>query len=120
MPTETLSCTLTPAESAARAFELAVLVRKIEDEETAAKAAAAAARDSMKELDADLRRLARVVREGKEDRQVEVRVTRNPTDATVETVRVDTGEIVRSRAMTPEERQIPLHLVTGDDEETGS
>ena len=115
MPTEMLPCVLTADEAASRAQELATLVRKIEEEESAAKAAAAAARDSLKEMDSDLRRLARVVREGREDRQVEVRASRNLTTGTFEVVRLDTGVVIRTRPLTPEELQIPLHLVSDED-----
>lgn len=111
MSTELFACPLTDDEAQARAYELACLVRKMDEEETAAKGAAAAARDTMKEMDAELRRLARIVREQKEDREVEVIVRQNTAEASIETVRTDTGAVVRSRPMTAEERQIPLYLV---------
>lgn len=111
----TLPCVLTDQEKADRAMELAVLVRKLDEEETAAKAAAAAARDSVKEMEAEVRRLARIVREGKEERQVETVSTRDLDEKLFITIRKDTGERIFQRALTQEELQIPLHLVSEDD-----
>lgn len=117
MNLEMLPCVLTTEERAARAQELATHVRKLDEEETAAKSAASAARDTIKEMEAELRRLARIVREGREEREVEIRSYRDLDEKLFLTIRLDTGERIRQRALSMEELQIPLHLVDDGDSE---
>lgn len=100
-----LPCALSEAEKALRADELAREVKRHGEIELAKKAAAEAHAKELKESDRRIGELAEQVRTGVEPREVEcqevVRFARN----LVETIRLDTGEVVSSRAMRPEERQ---------------
>jgi hypothetical protein len=53
-----------------------------------------------------VRHLATVVRSAREDRPVEIRRDYDYVAGKVETVRLDTGEIVGTRGLTDEERQL--------------
>lgn len=53
----------------------------------------------------EIARIGRILELGAEPRQVECDVLMNWEDGRIETVRLDTGEVVDSRAMNPEERQ---------------
>lgn len=100
-----LPCALSEAEKALRADELAREVDRHGNIELAKRAAAKLYAKDLEECDRRIGELAEQVRTGVEQRDVEcqevVRFARN----LVETVRVDTGEVVSARAMRPEERQ---------------
>lgn len=54
------------------------------------------------------RQMLRTASSGSEDRSVEVVRRRNMAEGVMEWVRTDTGQLVRSRPLTPEERQVTL------------
>lgn len=74
--------------------------------------------DAEKALDYELSNLARIVKQGKELRPVECRIVPNVERSTMDTVRLDTGEVVESRPMTrteyEEAMQVPLFQDTAD------
>lgn len=105
---EKLPVQLSDEEVRLRGEELAAKRKEWEAVKAEAKAAAQAAKSQLDELDTDISELARVVRARTEWRDVEVIEQRDFDRGLVETIRTDTGEVVRSRAMTGGERQITL------------
>ena len=104
MNTQSLPVRLTTDELLLRSDELAKTIREAADVEAAMKSAQAASKSKLGKLEADVARLARIVREKVEDRAVEVTEIRNWDSLTMDTLRLDTGEIVGSRAMSYSER----------------
>ncbi len=114
---EVLPCNLTEKELLEKGSELAKIIRQMEEEKAAAAASAASSRETLKELEGELRRVARIVREAREDRDVEVITRRDLSSLTVISYRADTMETLRERPMTLEERQIPLAFVPREADE---
>lgn len=69
------------------------------------KAAAAGFKEQLEVFEAEIDRLAGIVREKAEPRPVECRNVRDVARGVVEVMRIDTAEIVESRVMTDLERQ---------------
>ncbi len=88
-----------------RGAELSALLVKISSDEAHAKAAAAAAKSAIDTLKNEAGALARTVHSKQENRPVECKDNYCRSNMTVETARLDTGEIVSSRPMTAEERK---------------
>lgn len=103
MKTETLLVQLTDDERDKVAEELSAGVDML----VKLKADNRARRKSMKEaedkLDIEIQRLAEVHRTGKESRAVEVVERTDPDRAVRETIRMDTGEVIRRRVLTEQE-----------------
>jgi len=76
--------------------------------EDEAKRAAATYKEDLKTLDARRATLAQRVRERKERRDVPVAEQKDFSRKAISTIRLDTGEIVRERAMSSEELQTEL------------
>jgi hypothetical protein len=94
-----------------RALELA---GKIEEHDRLEKDRKEQAKAMKEEVDAagnEVRRLAGIVKTGEEPREVEVRWDPNHAERTMELLRLDTGELVRSRPM--DKPEIHKYL-TGD------
>jgi hypothetical protein len=102
--TRFLKVPLTDDEIQARGEQLA----KIVEEGVALAVAHKSMREVMREeadrVDAQIHRLAAIVRERVEERSVEVELRLNLTLGLVEEVRIDSGEIVKSRAVTEEDK----------------
>jgi hypothetical protein len=64
--------------------------------------------ESLKEVKAKVKLLAEKIRTGSEIRMVECRLEKDFLSNSVKTYRLDTGELVGERSMTPEERQLFL------------
>jgi hypothetical protein len=111
MPIERLPVKLTEPEVAIRADELAEKVKELQDAKDGAKETQAAAKERISEIESEVKKLAGVVREKAEDRQVTCREVRNEERRTIDLVREDTGETVRYRAMTMSELTRPLFPV---------
>lgn len=111
--TRTLAVALTDHELLERGDQLARAHQAVLDAKAEQKAAAERAKDTLNELEGAVRRLARVVREKTEPRDVECRIVHDYAAHSVQVVRTDTGEVVASRAMSEHERQIglPMHGV---------
>lgn len=119
MKLEKLPCSLNPDEIRRKGEELALARKKHKDLAEEAKSVAAEFKAKLKRLDETIDDLAEQIRSKRETRDVEVIERRDTVNAMVETVRCDTGEVVRSRAMTLNERQVHLFDVNAerDDDE---
>ncbi len=104
METRILPCRLTETELLERASRMSELVRELETAEEAKKEAASAAKAQIDSLDGQLGSVAREVRE----KQAYARNCR-------ELIRLDTGEVIETRALEPHERQVELLSVSGED-----
>ena len=101
-----LPCDLTPAEVIDRAHTLAAKLGEATDVEIAKVAAARGYRERLKVLEIETHVLGAAVRDHKERRRM--LCTWREHGVQLELVRPDTGEVVRSRAMTEAERQPDL------------
>ncbi len=108
MKLEKLPCKLTNDEVRRKGEELALERKKHREVADEAKASAARFKADLKAIDEKIDDLAEQVRSRRETREVEVIERKDMDIAMVETIRVDTGEVIRSRAMTLNERQIHL------------
>jgi len=72
------------------------------------KAAAAGFKEQLEVFEAEIDRLAGIVREKAEPRPVECKNVRDLDRGVIEVTRLDTGEIVESRVMTEQERQVRM------------
>lgn len=113
---ENLRCELTDAEVQARGGEVALDLAKIEALRAKRKTLAAELKDEIDEVAERVRLTAREVREKACWRDVETRVQLNYADGVCQTIRTDTGEIVRSRPLSAAERQ-PRLAFDGEGEE---
>lgn len=103
--TEQLPVRLTDGEIRERGEELAAKLEKQAEVTIEAKAKATAYKDVINELGTQINALAWKVNQGKENRAVDCREEANFTNRMAETFRMDTGEVVRSRPLTPAEMQ---------------
>ncbi len=104
---------LTEAERMARfttAAEKEAAYRAFEDQK---KATTRDLGQQMKALRVEIKDLLTAGREGSENQQVQIDHRRNEERRTIETVRLDTKEIIDSRPMTVEERQGKLFSIDG-------
>ncbi len=99
-----LPVALTPAEWADRATEAAIVDRDLREAEAAEKTRSKAAKDTLSALDARAAALSHVVREKKETRPVECEWAADFHGRVMILRRMDTGDTVRSRPMTDDER----------------
>jgi hypothetical protein len=99
---------LTHDELIERGNALALERQRYNELEMAAKNAAKKAKDDLAEIDAEIDRLAGIVRAKAEPRPVRCKTARDFERGVVETMRLDTGEIVDSRVMTEQERQVRM------------
>lgn len=111
MNTQHLPVRLTTDELLLRSDELAKTIRERDEAERAMKSAQATAKRKIDLLELDITRLAEVVRDRQENRPVEAREIKNWDRLTMDTIRLDTGEIVGSRSMSPSERNASLFPV---------
>lgn len=111
--TRTLPVTLTTDELLARGDGLARAHRAVRDEQAKQKAVKEEMKQRLEDLEGEVGKLARIVRDKAEDRDVECRIVHDYLANAVQVVREDTGEVIEARAMTDRERQIglPMHGV---------
>lgn len=100
-----LACELTDHQVQERGTQLAHTQQLAEQHAVEAKEVRSKLKDREDELSALLSGLARVVRERKEQRPVEVEVRPGRVPGMVEEVRLDTGDVIGTRRMTDDERQ---------------
>lgn len=105
---EKLPCDLTRDEMLQKAEEMATQLKERAEVELTAKESAGEFKDQMKRLDRTIADRAEEVRTGVEYRQVECTERGDFRRNLVQVVRLDTGEIVRSRPMAVHERQDSL------------
>lgn len=116
--TEILPVRLTPVELAARADELANLLQKRDTVDEEKSSANARFKSQFEEIDTRMSALGRELRDKEVAREVEVTRTMNYAEKIVETVRNDTGELVRTRSMSPDEMQ--MRFLPGGDAQEGA
>lgn len=107
---ESLSCPLTDEEFSDRSSQLARVCEAIDNLEDAQKQQKAAMKAEQARLEADRSALAMAVRRKAETRDVQVSEFADDDSGFMLTIRADTGEIVRKRRLTMDERQIPLPM----------
>jgi septation ring formation regulator EzrA len=109
-PVETryLPVKLTDEELLAKGNELARKLHEVTVEEEAQKQAKSAMKSRLEGLTNELHAIGSVVHTKTETRKVEVFARHDAERHVVETVRSDTGEVVETRLMTMEERNLKL------------
>ena len=85
---------------------------EVEDLEVQKKAATSSFKDRIDSALLDARTAGRKYRDGFELRDVEVEVFRDYENGIIFYIRIDTGESVESREMTPQEKQMRLEDAT--------
>lgn len=115
---EEIRCELSEAEIQERAHAMARAHEQIALLEEQKKASAADFREQIKEKRRELQHLVREVRERAVDREVLCETRADLGAGVMETYRLDTGDLVRSRPLTWEERQGRLFPVDEDDGQT--
>jgi hypothetical protein len=103
-----LPCQLVRSELIERGEQLALLQGEIESVEAAKKEDNAMWNAKTKAARARMEKLGKEIREKQEIREVEVRETLHADIGKALTIRVDTGENIRERAMTEDEKQRSL------------
>lgn len=107
----TLPVALTATELLDRGDQLARAHQAVRIEQAEQKAKKEDLKQRLEDLEGEVGKLARIVRDKSEPRDVECARVFDFDKSTVEIVRTDTGEVVSSRTMTDQERQIGLpHL----------
>ena len=106
--TRNLPCELSEGELKERGFQLAKVVQDIAAETTRQGDQEAQMKATLAALGGQKARLASAVARREEFRDVMVDIYFDLDDKTVETVRQDTGEVIFTRPMTDEERQMDL------------
>lgn len=111
MEMRTLKCDLTETEVQQRADKLANTIREHTRVEQEKKDTAAQFKLKIEALDGEISELAREVSEKAAYRPVECKLERNNLHLTMELVRCDTGEVIETRPMKPEEKQASLFSI---------
>jgi hypothetical protein len=106
--TMTLPCRLTDAELLERGEALALGRGERNTRALEAKKVAADFKAAIEEMDAEVDRLAGIVRERAEPRPVICDLRADMERGVMETWRTDTGELVNSRVLEPQERNLEL------------
>lgn len=114
--TRQLVCKMYPEELAKKAVLLADAITDHDAYETEKKAVAADMAAALASKWEEVKRLSRVVHQGGEEREVECELVRNDREGSIETVRLDTGEVIDRRAQDVGERQLPLTAVVHEDD----
>lgn len=114
---EKLLCPLTPEETATKSAMFVRAVTEAGELEAEAKLAAQEARGKLKEKKKEIEDLRKMLHAGKEERPVRCQEEADVRRNVFRTVRLDTGELVGERVMTPDEiaefRQPKLFAVEG-------
>lgn len=105
---KTLPVKLTDEERASRAIELAQVAEALEALELAEAARRKDAKEAIAGLAAESKRLRRVVIRNEEPRAVPCEDVADFARGVVETIRLDTGDMVDSRDLRPDERQLEI------------
>jgi len=111
METRNLPVKLTTDEMDQRRDKLAALVREHAAVEEEKKDSTAAYGKQLKKLSTDMSAIAREIRERCENREVRVVIQKNLAAGLEEVTRSDTGEVIDSRALGPDELQADLAFV---------
>jgi hypothetical protein len=101
---------LTEHEKLLKGAELVAAMHEIDQLEEQKKREGKVLADAIKAKDEHARELARTLRTGTEDRKVECTESKRFQDRMVDTIRMDTFQIISSRPMNPSELQEELDL----------
>ncbi len=102
---ERLYVELTADELREKGQELAALEKEYDETERDAKDSAKGYRESLKSQRSEIQRAVTIIDERREERMVKVVDRADYRSNEMETIRVDTGEVVRSRPLTSDELQ---------------
>ena len=105
-----LECELTPTEHTERSNKLARALGKKDELEGELEKFRSRNKAETKDVEADIRHLAKIVRTNKERRQVKVHIEKDLIDKIERIMRTDTGEIIETRHLTEQELQADLPL----------
>lgn len=105
---EEIPVNLTDTEIRQYGKDLASVLDKLSDVRAEKKEADADFKKRIQEIESTVRDLTRKISTGKEERKVPLKAVENKSKWEVDIYREDTGELVRSRPMTAEERQANL------------
>lgn len=114
METLSLACPLTERELLERGARLADLHHDLADLENAKKDTAAAFKARIETIESEAQGLARQIRGRAEYRDVEVKREKDFARNVEEVIRLDSGEVVATRALTPQERQEEMFRTNPD------
>ena len=106
--TQMLPVRMTEGELLAKADELVRTLHAIKMEEADQTDTKSAMKERLGRLQTEAEMLANIVRSKTEMREVETKVRLVNEKGVVETFRVDTGEVIGTRVMTAEERNLKL------------
>lgn len=112
MKTEQLPCRLTDQERQERATKLAQSVQDAAKLEADLAGIRSKYKTEIERVEESIRDLSKVVSSGLEYRPIEVIEQKDAARRVMETIRQDTGEIVWTRPLSPNEMQEELHLAT--------
>lgn len=99
-----LSVPLQPEEIQARGEQLADLVKERDELEVEQKKERERMKDALEGITGRIRHLAKIVNDRVEERSVQVEVRYNSALNMVEEVRIDTGEVIKTRNVTQEDK----------------
>ncbi|MEE9905533.1 MAG: hypothetical protein K4305_08945 [Chlorobium sp.] len=102
---ETLPCLLTDGEKIEKGRELSGLIATIGDLQVQKKAHADRLKKEIEGHEVEVEDISKIIRDGFEFRMVECIEERDYEKMMIHVIRTDCGSIVRSRAMTIDERQ---------------
>jgi len=105
---EYLKCQLTEKEKTELSAKIAKAISDRASAEAKLKEVSASIKAQIAQLDAEISEKALQINNGYEYRNVECRMDKDYRLGTVTITRLDTGEVIRERPMTAEERQMEL------------
>jgi hypothetical protein len=108
--TEYLKCPLTETEMKKEAEKMANCFSKLSELEGVLKSAKKQIESDIARVEAELTSSVEKYRSGFEMRNIECRIDKDFQTNTVRTIRLDTNEMIRERALTSEERQMEMDL----------
>jgi hypothetical protein len=105
---EYLKCQLTEKEKTELSAKIAKAISDRASAEAKLKEVSASIKAQIAQLDAEISEKALQINNGYEYRNVECRMDKDYRLGSVSITRIDTGEVIRERPMTAEERQMEL------------
>jgi len=112
--TQSLLCRLSNDDLRKYGQDLAIAVQQCTDEEINQGIRRKLMKETLEHLEEERDRLAKLVADGVEKRQVECIVQADFISNKAFTMRMDTGEVIDERALKPEEQQIPLGITEAE------
>jgi hypothetical protein len=94
--------------------DLAIAVQQCTDEEIRQGITRKLMKETLEHLEEERDRLAKLVSDGCEKRQIECIVQADFISNKAFTMRMDTGEVIDERALKPEEQQLPLGITEAE------